>query len=395
MSVVVVLDPITADSFSATLSAHFNTALAQWAGNVCNSGPQGQCSQSDVQSHTVNGAMHSVSITSTITTASWVAAQESVRHMNELGVEGLQMLLRRQGIEMQSDALSQVTVTLLNGPVLGQLPPLAGAVYVIGTVTLRGLDKSLFTTTDQGNFRQVVAEHAGSVCGHGSSSCHALDVRIMEIVSVNRRSPGVRVKFVLKAATAAEAEQAALALDAYMVTPAFLRDLRMQQGNLKNVQTAGVDIMPTTSLTGPVAPPNAPSGSNPPPPPKGAGLEVAVVILSILLVIGLVAGGVYYYKSKYQGRDLEHEQARMFNMGDDGTGHPHAVTHDDGMGPSFAIPTAEVVGVSDPSWSTVRNEEDNGGAMAMQDFGGNQDQGSAGYAKPPDYLEDEDLEEGK
>jgi len=215
------------------------------------------------------------------------------------------------------------------------------APIVIGSVNLLGLSKDSFEDDSQISFQDVIAAHVGAVCTHGDGTCNAGDVDIMDIDAVERRERGVRIKFVVSVQSLAMATDAATALSSYLHSPQFTTDLHDAGHSLVDVTSVEVDSEPTARNEGP--PPEwkprdfGPGTSN----TSGKdALVVALCLISALFLCFCVIAAVYLVKRDKPSNDqAESDLARIYNA-----------SGDDSM---FAIPTAEVIGVSEPQWSTV------------------------------------------
>lgn len=151
----------------------------------------------------------------------------------------------------------------------------------------------------------MIAEAVGHVCALGDGSCHAADVDIMDVVAVNRRERGIRIKFVLTVASMPQAQTAAELLGSYLHTTTFQDDLHAAGHNLEEVSGVNVEMEPTASDLGPPKEWEPPSLA-PAPPPGGDGskdaLVVALCIVSALFLCGCVVAAVYLTRGDKGGQ---------------------------------------------------------------------------------------------
>jgi len=392
--------------FAETEKDLFDDAVATWAGTYCGQGSSA-CSRADVQSSAVDSAAHSIQVTSHVFAATPTGAQAAINHMAAGGKNGLESLVRSKGVAAGIDSLATASITITTQPVLGQIQPMMKAVFVVSAVSLFGLDKEHFDTAAQMGFRQVIASHSGQVCGSKVSKverpCSAQDVKIMTIAGINirrgdaagtfmanqkmanRRDTGIMVKFVLTAHNSADADLAAGSLNTYMGSAKFRGDLVSQGGQLSSITSTSIAITPTTAITAGIDGPTAPDDKN------GSssqdGLIAVLSITSALALCGVVLAGMYILKNRSEGGGLSAQDANSMVYGNTvedayGVGD-NDPDHDQG---SYPIPVAEVVGVSSPSWTSVRADDDNQHMdIAMQEM-------PAMRAAPPSYEGEDDPE---
>jgi len=370
----------------------YNQAVAEWAGEACHQPgfetlPE-MCDSSDVKSEAIDSAAHTISITTHVYAGGNAAALKAIQDMNTAGIAELQRNIRAKGVSSGIDGLSSARLTLTTKPVLGEIQPSEAAKYVISAVSLFGIDKSHFDDTAQGGFKQVIGYHAGSNCGHGTMSCHAGDVQIMSISGLTiRRDVGILVKFVLTTASAELAQESASMLSAYMNSPSFREALVQQGGELAGVTSTAMSMPPTATVFG--DDPSTPSSGGK---DKKGGKGALVAVLSIttgLALCGCVIAGMYILMNRRPGGSLaDHDQNAVAfpAYGDD--------EYDQG---SYPIPVAEVVGVSEPSWSQLRTDDApavDPAAIMMQDMPPMRAKDTDRPARPPSYDDDESEDAG-
>lgn len=167
-----------------------------------------------------------------------------------------------------------------------------------------------------------------------------------------RRDVGVLVKFVLNAATADKAQSAAQSLTSYMNSPSFREDLKQQGGELASVTSTSLAMIPTaTAFVDPGDPGSGDGGdTDGGDDKKGHGALVAVLSITTgLALCGCVLAGMYILMNRRPGGSLADQDVNAVTF--------PAYGDDEYDGGSYPIPVAEVVGVSEPSWSQVRTDD--------------------------------------
>ena len=191
------------------------------------------------------------------------------------------------------------------------------------------------------------------------------------------------IKFVLTAHNSADADAAANTLNRYMASATFRADLVAQGGQLTRVTSTSVAITPTTAITAGIDSPTAKDDDD----DDTAGKDALIAVLSItsaLALCGVVLAGMYILKNRSEG-GLSAQDANAMVYGNT-VEDAYGVGDNDPDQGSYPIPVAEVVGVSSPSWESVRVEDDNQHMdIAMQEM-------PAMRAAPPSYEGEDDDE---
>lgn len=286
------------------------------------------CAAKDIIS-TVSGLRRAVRITSVITTDSKAQATTIVNNEKN-HMADLQKYVREAGTAAGNDALASSEVQITERPHLGKPLP-GGYTDVVGTITISGISIGDFTKRQQISTRQLLAEHAGTVCGLGKSSCHAGDLKFE---TIKGDSSSVTVSFRLTAANSVDASRAARYLDSYLKSGCptacqFVADLKEQGVVLSKVKKVKVIKAPLA-----VAPPEDTNG-------KGGGKEENTATVAVLATImcvlacGLIIAGAYWWKMK---NDREMLATAVH------TGESEDFTLTDGTSPATEVVAEPVVG---------------------------------------------------
>lgn len=240
-----------------------------------------------------------------------------------------------------------------------------------GQVDLAGITKEQYLSDAAADvkLRQLIAVHAGTVCGAGCSPCHAGDMTTLGFESLTTTLNGVRVKFALQTASGTLEAQAQQALQAYMQTTAFKTDVINQGGALSSVSQANLAHIEASVVLRPDVKPE--SGGD-----DGGGVNGVAVALSVicgLLLCVLIAGGIYFmhYRNKdslsSQMSAIQHSDELQLEDQDSTSLHIPTQAHGGSFGASsFAAVPVEDTGVpmhdmSDsvpPKYEEDDNEED-------------------------------------
>jgi len=219
--------------------------------------------------------------------------------------------------------------------------------YVEFTVSLYGITLKAYKASKSADrsLRQLIAVHAGIVCGAGCSACHSGDMTTESVTEFkSRRAGGVRVKLALHTASAAKEGQAQVLLDTYLNSKDFKKDVVKIGGVLAKVTGTNVESAPHAMEA--IATPGKGGKSD-----SGKSTNSLAITLSVicgLLLCSLIAGGIYFVHFKNKDSlgarmaavQMEHNEELELEDQDGRSGIPTQVHTHSALVPGTADHTA-------------------------------------------------------